>query len=429
MPVSHASAADWLRVNAHVLTTLDDERPLDDLEPLRDLATGARVLAIGEGAHFVFQFARARRRLIRFLAQRCGFTVLAFEFGFAEAYPLDSWLRGEEDDGALAGMSGTTNSGLTGDMARWLRHHNTTSGHPLELVGLDTPDSGGTLRPALDPVARYLREVDPEMLPTVQRVLVLGERVAARSVAKAAPRWARLTRSEQNDLTASLSRLRTRFRALGPLYVERSNQDRYEIVQHHLEAAVHADYMFATTRDMFAGADIPGDASVRDQFMADSLVWQLRRRPEARVLLVAHNSHIQKTPVLYHGHLAALPLGYYLDRQLGRQYRALALTHTADSVPEMTPDDSHDVGFSVANTPLGPPSDGSIERALVDAGLGGRASYTDLRTLRSADWTAGDWELNRIRAQSMELSLPLPDAFDAVLSVPSATPEVITTFR
>lgn len=52
------------------------------------------MFAIGEGAHFVEEFSRARQRVLRFLAERCGFNVFAMEFGFSEAFPLDRWLQG-----------------------------------------------------------------------------------------------------------------------------------------------------------------------------------------------------------------------------------------------------------------------------------------------------------------------------------------------
>lgn len=61
--------------------------PLDDLEVLREIVGDARVVAVGEGAHFVEEFSRARQRVLRFLAERCGFTVFAMEFGFSEAFP------------------------------------------------------------------------------------------------------------------------------------------------------------------------------------------------------------------------------------------------------------------------------------------------------------------------------------------------------
>ncbi|WP_020667501.1 erythromycin esterase family protein [Amycolatopsis nigrescens] len=415
-------AADWFRAHTHTLSTLDADAPLDELEPVRELVGDARVVAIGEGAHFVAEFGHARQRLIRFLAERCGFSVLAFEFGFAEGHPLDRWLRGYGAEGALAGMTGTTSSGLNGEMARWLRRHNTNSAAPLRFAGLDIPDAGGTLRPALEPVARYLSEVDPEAVPAVEEALAIGDRIAGRSMAVAAPRWARLARGEQTALTAVLSRLSLRFRAMAPHYVERSDQERYDLAKHHLEAAVHTDYMFATLHEVFAGGGLPGDASVRDRFMADSMRWHLRRGdPDARVVLVAHNSHIQKTPVSFDGQLAALPLGFYLSRHFGHDYRAIALTHTAGTVPEMYPDESKELGFEVTDTPLGPPTKGSVEEALIEAGFGPRLTYTDLRPLRTGQ---EDVLLDRIRMQSTELQTPVPEAFDGVLSVPTTTTEV-----
>ncbi|MFJ1830542.1 erythromycin esterase family protein, partial [Streptomyces sp. NPDC088178] len=83
MPASshHNPFADWLRTHAVPLTHLDREAPLDDLEPLRAVIGNARVVAIGENSHFIDEFALMRERILRFLVERCGFTVLAFEYG------------------------------------------------------------------------------------------------------------------------------------------------------------------------------------------------------------------------------------------------------------------------------------------------------------------------------------------------------------
>ncbi|MEV4460571.1 hypothetical protein [Microbispora sp. NPDC049633] len=93
MPASprHDTFADWLRSQAAPLTHLDAEAPLDDLEPLRGVIGDARVVAIGENSHFITEFALMRQRILRFLVERCGFTVLAFEYGFSESFPLDAW--------------------------------------------------------------------------------------------------------------------------------------------------------------------------------------------------------------------------------------------------------------------------------------------------------------------------------------------------
>jgi erythromycin esterase-like protein len=78
---------DWLQGHATPLSHLDPAAPLDDLEPLRDILDGARVVALGEHSHFIDEFATMRRRTLRFLVERCGVTVLAFEYGFSEGFP------------------------------------------------------------------------------------------------------------------------------------------------------------------------------------------------------------------------------------------------------------------------------------------------------------------------------------------------------
>lgn len=415
-PMSEDNARG-LGEHAHVLPSLDCDD--GDLAPLADVIGDARVVALGEGVHFVAEFGDARRRLLRYLAQRHGYTVLAFEFGFAEAAPLNDWLQGEGVDADLATMAGTTNAGLDSTMARWLRRHNAESGHPVRLIGVDTPMAGGTLAPVVEPLAAYLDVVDPEQAPLARRVLELNDLLAADSVAGAAVRWAELPGAERAELTAALSRLAVRMRALEPRYVERSDRARYEEARRRLDIAIHGDYMFSVIQDLLFGSDaLPMDSSVRDRVMADTLLWHLERLgPDAKVVLMAHNNHIQKTPVEFDGPLA-YSMGFYLAEALGEDYKSVAMTHTATSVPEIEPDEQEPIGFRVADAPLSAPSEGSLERALTDAGLGGDVTVADLRPLRTSR------ELTTIRSQSDDMPIAVADAFDAVVNVPTATAAV-----
>ncbi|WP_075743179.1 MULTISPECIES: erythromycin esterase family protein [Actinoalloteichus] len=73
---------------------------------------------------------------------------------------------------------------------------------------------------------------------------------------------------------------------------------------------------------------------MRESFMAESVRWHLDRSgPDARIVLAAHNNHVQKTSVSFDGALTGLPMGLHLHRLLGEDYRAIALTHTADHAP------------------------------------------------------------------------------------------------
>ncbi|MEV0698783.1 erythromycin esterase family protein [Saccharopolyspora sp. NPDC050389] len=416
MPSSPFAA--WLRDHATPLTHLDPEAPLDDLEPLRDLIGTARVVAVGENSHFIDEFSAMRQRILRFLVERCGFTVLAFEFGFSEGHALDAWAQGEGADEDLSAHLASTIPVGVGEPLRWMRRYNRTAARPVRFAGVDIPAAGGSLLPVLAPVADYLREIDPEVLPAVKEAMRIAESFAGPSASAAAPRWARLDAAEQDALSALLSRLLIRFRSVEPLYVSRGDQRQYDIAMRRLEVACHADYSFRAMADLFAGRGLTADPSARDQSMAASLRWHLEQLgPETRVVLAAHNAHILKSPISFGGHLTALPMGQYLHNSLGEEYFALGLTSTAGHTADMQPDEAAPFGFTVENTTLEQPEPGSIEAAFADAGLG--FSLADLR--QAGPQTPGATHPDRTRLQSAYLHIPVLDAFDAVLNTGTST--------
>jgi erythromycin esterase len=414
-------AADYIRERAVTLATIDPYQDLDDLEPLREMIGDAQVIGVGENAHFVEEFSSTRERILRFLAERCGFTVFAFEFSFAEAFALDRWLH---DDARtdLAEVSENAADWGAADLMHWLRKYNRTSGYPLRFVGIDLPEAGGALRPALEPVAAYLHDVDADAQPLTSAALQVSDSflVGIGSGAAAAPAWARLDTANQDALTASLARLQLRMQALESLYVSRSDQRSYDIARCHLTSACHTDYMFRAMHGHISGGGMSADMSVRENFMAGTLHWHLQHSdPGTRLVVAAHNNHIQKTPVTFGQSTIAVPMGQILHRKLGRDYLAIALTHTDDHVPEMYPDENNKRGFTLRDIGLEFPQPGSIERALLDAGFGDAISITDLR--RSWNSERGEPLLTEIRTQSAVQRTHLGEAFDAVLAVPTVT--------
>ncbi|MYW00797.1 erythromycin esterase family protein [Streptomyces sp. SID3343] len=405
---------DWLRGRATPLSHLDPAAPLDDLEPLHDILDGVRVVALGEHSHFIDEFAAMRLRILRFLVERCGFTVLAFEYGFSEAFSLDAWAQGEEGD-LSALLASSVPIGLP-DPMRYIRRHNRTAATPVRFAGIDIPAAGGSLLPALTPVADYLRRIDPETLPTVRSAIEIAASFAGDSAAVAAPAWARLATTEQDTLSALLARLLIRFRSLKPLYLSRGDRHGYDTALRRLEGACHGDYTFRAMAALFAGEGLTADTSARDLYMAESLLWHLDRvEPTARVVLVAHNAHIQRTPIAFDGHLTGLPMGQHLHNALGDTYFALGLTSVTGHTAEMRRDEEASFGFGIHETPLEPPVPGSIEAAFADTGLG--LALADLRPAR-ADNLRGP---EHIRMQSIHQRTPVIDAFDGILSAPVST--------
>ncbi|MFG6193559.1 erythromycin esterase family protein [Nonomuraea sp. JJY05] len=406
-----------------VLPTLDPDAPfLDDLTTLRAIAEDARVVAIGEGAHFVHEFTLGRARLLRYLIERCGFTVVALEMGAAEAEAVNPWLAGGEGD--LDHVAGLHTRNLFGELLHWLRRYNRGRSQPIELIGIDLPNAL-TLRPELDPVADYLRVVDEGIADLVAGIQRMAAAINGGSAAASAPQWGSLDSTTQESLTAGLYRLSLRMRALEPLYVARSDQHRYDVARRRLEAVLHTDYMLRAMNNLLYGTGLPDDTSVRDLYMATCVQWHLDRlAPDVRLVVIAHNNHIQKTLVTYEGYPTALPMGYHLARGLGAQYRAVGLTHTADHVPDMVwPAEDSALGFRVETVKMAAPPEGSLERALAHAGFDAQITLTDLRSPDPAVTS-----LERIRSQSAVMELPVAQTFDAVLCTPTATTDGGITF-
>lgn len=407
--------ADRLRDHTAPLTHLDPKAPLDDLEPLRALVGDARVVAVGESSHFITEFSSMRQRVLRFLVERCGFTVLAFEYGFSEGFPLDAWAQGEGTDDDLSTRLAETIPVGVDEPLRWIRGHNNATDVPVRFAGIDIPAAGGSLLPALTPVADYLRQVDPEALPLARQAIRIAETFAGASAAAAAPAWARLATADQDALSALLMRLLIRFRAVEALYVSHAGRQGYDIALRRLEAACHADYGFRAMAGLYAGTGMTADTSARDVYMAGSVLWHLERSaPEARIVLAAHNAHIQKTPVSFNNRLTGLPMGQHLHEALGDDYVALGLTSVTGHTADMRPDEDARFGFAVDTTELQPPEPGSIEAAFAATGLG--LGLADLR-LVSRESPGPD----RYRIQSAYLHTPVLDAFDGILSTPVST--------
>ncbi len=265
----------WLSRHATGLTSFAPDAPLDDLEPLNDLIGHARVVAIGESSHFIREFWLMRQRILRFLVERCGFTVLACEFGFSEGIPIDSWVRGSGVEADLEPLvAGMLPLGFT-EQLQWLRRNNAHASNPVRFAGLDIPAAGGSLLPALEPLSEYVRQVDPGSVPRLAEALRIASKFAGRSMATASPAWARLDAAEQHALTSTLARLLIRFRAAALLYIGRSDQSSYDTALRRLEAACCADYHCSAMADLHAGRGLMADTTGREIYMAESVRWHL----------------------------------------------------------------------------------------------------------------------------------------------------------
>ncbi|MGY1703585.1 erythromycin esterase family protein [Geodermatophilus sp. SYSU D00697] len=353
--------------------------------------------------------------MLRFLVERCGFTVLAYESGFSEGFTLDEWVQGDRPDDELPALAeecipaGTARPAEVCAMFHWLRTHPPA----VRFAGVDVPSAAGSLLPSLHPLAEYLDAVDPDARRLLDPAVEIATGIAGRTQAQAAPAYLALAPDRQDALTAALSRLADRLDALAPTYVDSGGRAAFDVARWRLEGARAADSQLRAIAGAVAGTGLPAAATSRERYLAATVGWWLDRLdPGDRVVLMAHNAHTQRTPVVYGGELQVLPMGLHLDRALGADYVPVALTSGGGRTAALYPDaDVGPYGFRVEDTALGPPEPGSIEAALAGAGL----ALADLRPARG-DGSGPD----RIRLDADHLVTPVVDAFDAVVHVPES---------
>ncbi|MDR7278366.1 erythromycin esterase family protein [Catenuloplanes atrovinosus] len=384
------------------LRTVDPDAPLDDLEPLRGLIGGARVVGIGESAHYVREYQLLRHRLLRFLVERMGFTGYAQESGFSEGLALAAWVAGgagEFPAGGLTYRFGTAPE--TRRMFAWLRAHGT-----VRYTGLDLPGDLASMLPALDGLARFAAAVaDAGTRDAVDSVRELAARWAGPHTMPAFAAYLALPAADRDALTVRLADLAARLDALRPLHVRAAGRDACETARHELRLAVLLDAQVRAQARAAAGATAELAVNARDTAMAETARMLLARGE--RLVIGAANSHLTRVPLPTAG-LELPTLGSHLAADLGDDLVVIALTTAAGRVPARRRSATAPEGVEVVPVDLEPPAEGSIEALLAaDAPV-----LADVRSLPA----------DRSRVLDTYQDLPVATAYDLVACLPTITP-------
>lgn len=126
----------------------------------------ARVVLLGEASHGTHEFYAMRAAITRRLIEEKGFTAVAVEADWPDAYRVNRYVRGEDDDAdadaALAGFARFPTWMWRNTEVRafveWLRAHNRETPAGVGFYGLDLYSLHGSVAAVLD----YLQGADPD---------------------------------------------------------------------------------------------------------------------------------------------------------------------------------------------------------------------------------------------------------------------------
>ncbi len=134
------AAIEWMRQHAIPIQTVEAGHGFADLQPLKSVVGGARIVELGEATHGTREFFQLKHRMIEFLASEKGFTIFSIEANMPEAYRLNDFvLNGTGDPKQLLkGMYfWTWNTEEVLDMILWMREFNKSGKGRIEFTGFD----------------------------------------------------------------------------------------------------------------------------------------------------------------------------------------------------------------------------------------------------------------------------------------------------
>ena len=414
----------WAREHAIPIATIEPGRGFEDLQPLQEIIGNARIVGLGESVHGAHEFFRARHRLFEFLVEEMGFTAFAMETEFVQAVRINEYVLGHPEEPDRWEFHWYDSKELWA-LVRWMRRYNEDASHPrkLHFYGVDVHAWYTNPLAAIEAAWTYLDEVDPgyaaesrqALLPLVEPWQGEGLRRASVEGRQRVDKYTRLPMEVRTAYTAAIADLVARFETRRVDYLGRSSEDAYEWAYHHAIVARHLDNEFRA----IASAGIPQEGPplpillVRDRAMADNLLWELEREgPEGRIVLWAHNGHLQKTPLVY-GDMNMTRLGGFLDSMIGDDYVSVGFTYYQGA----------DSGWASYQTDIpNPPRPGSLDEAMARVGL--PMFVLDLRSV-PREGLAYEW-LNQLRGHRISvpeyIQLNPLQAWDALFYIDRISP-------
>ncbi len=408
---------DAVRESAHPLTGSPQ-----DYDPLMDLIGDARFVLIGEASHGTHEFYRERAEITKRLIQEKGFTAVAVEADWPDAYRVNRYVRGVSDDttsaDALSGFDGFPawmwRNTVVVNFVDWLREYNNALPQNAKKAGFYGLDLY-SMHASMEAVLSYLDKIDPEAAKRARYRYSCFEQFGEDSQSYGYAASFGLTKPCEDAAVKQLRELqgRTGEYAQGDGQVA---EDELFYAEQNARLVKNAEKYY---RSMFRGR--VSSWNLRDRHMAetlDQLVAHLDKQGDrTKVVLWAHNSHLGDARATDMGEAGELNVGQLVRQRYGRDAVLVGLTTYTGTVTAAST-----WGAPAERKRVRPGLSGSYEALFYDTGM--RSFLLTLRDdgkvvtalrKRLLERAIGVIYLPETERLSHYFYARLPDQFDAVL--------------
>lgn len=415
LPVFTSAQTDLNRIDSLsresiAVRTIDQtDEDFSDLEPLVSSIGDSRVVVLGEAAHEDGATFSAKARMVRFLHQRMGFDVLAWEGGFMDSLAMNPLLRSPEIPFRQVRNGTWETSSYVRPVYEYARGSWKTS-RPLEMTGFDRyrPLNGKRI---FDQAMDQLFSKEPSLRPNDAERAFLSE-VNKKVFSYIMPGMPALGDTEYQKWKSIILGIMLRLREKRQVLIRTFSSRALGVIDRSLQDVLslgRSRYLISKYQSTKEIRYLGDENRMRDKDMAENLLWQLNSLYAGRKVIIwsatAHlirNESSIKNRDGKNFYKNYEQMGNYIYRGIGKQLYTIAFTtyqgrsgttyppeyKTEDSINELTPapDQSlewyaHKIGNPYLFIPLRDVPRGHwLRQPLVSTCLG--------RLVNTADWSS-----------------------------------------
>ena len=302
-----------------------------DYDALLERIGSRRVVLIGEASHGTHEFYRERARITRRLIDEHGFTAVAVEGDWPDAYRVNRYVMDLTDDPDARSALGDferfpawmwRNRDVV-DFVEWLRARNAAHRDPAtkaRFYGLDLY----SLRASMEAVVRYLERIDPAEAVRARARYACFDHVAGEGQAYGYALAFQGALPCENEVVTQLVELRRR----AELYLRRDGwlaEDEQFFAEQNAVLVRDAEEYY---QQMYRGS--VRTWNLRDRHMAftlDALIGHLDRQfGRTKVVVWEHNSHVGDARATSMGASGELNVGQLARQRYGNDAFLIGLT-------------------------------------------------------------------------------------------------------
>lgn len=365
---------NWIEKNAHPIKSITPGSNFQDLQWMKPVLENVKYVGLGEATHGTKDFFQFKHRMLEFLVKEMGYTGFAIEASYAGCKNINDYvLTGKGSAQAALASQGfwTWNTQEVLDMIEWIRAYNTTvkEDKKVQVFGFDIQYNtlgGGTAY-----IKNYLKKVAPAIAQQNDSFFTLfplaeQKQMKDSSALKVRKYFATLKRAIATNRDS---------------FIRNSSRDEYENAM-----------AYANTISEYLGAYISRgnngpraqQLELRDRYMAANLKRFAQTNPDMKIVIWAHNSHINKNPE-FEVNGGRRPMGSHLRNSFGNAYYAMAFLFNKGNFQAM--DNGDTTGkMKLKEFTAGTAKEGSMEWLMAQASKGNY--IVNFRTQNSKDKNA-----------------------------------------